>query len=118
MKRICVCGDREWGSKAAIKREMEKFDPQETTLIHGAAPGADSIAAELAVKLGWVKIEAYPAQWADYGRAAGPIRNKAMVKSGLDLVLAFHPNLAASRGTKNMVKQSEAAGVHVEVFKK
>lgn len=119
MKRVCVCGDRHWKNRAAIKREMKKYDPETSTLVHGAAPGADSIAADVALELNWISIEAFPAQWADYGRrAAGPVRNKLMVKSGLDLVLAFHPNLAVSRGTKNMVSQCRKAGLTVQVFKR
>ncbi|MEM9912925.1 MAG: hypothetical protein AAF922_19365 [Pseudomonadota bacterium] len=44
------------------------------------------------------------------GRAAGPIRNKEMLDEGCpDLVVAF----PGGRGTANMVKQAQAAGVEV-----
>lgn len=62
-------------------------------------------------------VESYPADWKRYGRAAGPIRNRQMLEEGKpDLIIAFHSNLAESRGTANMVKIARKAGIEVRVF--
>lgn len=54
--------------------------------------------------------EAFPADWAAYDRAAGPIRNARMIAEGKpDIVLAF----PGGRGTANMVAQARKAGVRV-----
>ncbi len=79
------------------------------TLIHGAARGADSMAGQYGAEMG-LKVQAFPADWATHGRAAGPIRNRQMLVEGKpDLVIAF----AGGRGTANMMVQAREAGVPV-----
>ena len=85
-------------------------------VIHGAARGADTAGRNAAFTLG-IPIEEYPARWDEYGRSAGPIRNQQMLKEGKpDLVLAFHHDLSASKGTAHMVSIAKNAGVPVEVI--
>jgi len=80
-----------------------------SVVIHGAAPGADTLAGRWA-ELRRVPVEAFPADWEKHGRAAGPIRNAPMLAEGKpDLVVAF----PGGRGTANMCKQARAAGVKV-----
>ena len=49
-----------------------------------------------------------------YGRAAGPIRNTAMLDMKPDELIAFWDG--RSRGTKNMIDQATARGVPVEIL--
>ena len=115
--KLIVCGDRNWVGSEAIYRELSKYCPRTTTIVHGAARGADTIADEVAAELGMVRIY-YMAKWAEYGRAAGPIRNQQMLdEEKPDKVLAFHANLDQSKGTKHMVKIAQEAGIPVEIFK-
>ena len=87
-----------------------------TCVIEGEAPGADTIARWWAVRRG-ISIDAYPAKWDEYGKAAGPIRNKQMLVEGKpDLVVAFTPDLSTSRGTKNMVEQARLKSIPVLVI--
>ena len=112
MTRVLVCGDRDWHDRTAIRKYLLTVESG-STVIHGAQRGADRIAGEVADKLG-LAVEAYPAQWTRFGRAAGPIRNKQMLVEGKpELVVFFHLNLAASHGTKNMVGQARRAGIRV-----
>jgi hypothetical protein len=84
-------------------------------VIEGEARGADTIAREEAEKLG-LTVERYPADWARYGRAAGPIRNKQMLVEGRpDFVLAFSADIERSRGTRNMVDQAIKAGLTADI---
>jgi hypothetical protein len=106
--RVLVCGDRHWVDRAAIKRELRKF-PANTVIIEGEAKGADSLARDVALELGF-KVLSFPADWDKYHRAAGPIRNRQMLTEGKpDLVLAFHQDLTRSKGTKNMVTLARRA---------
>jgi hypothetical protein len=119
---VCVTGDRDWQHSNPVHTSVvqEALDdvatyvamPHEVTLIHGAARGVDSIAAKVAEQLGF-RVVPFPAEWDKYGRAAGPIRNERMVTWPPDLVLAFHDNLAASKGTRDMVQQAIRARVPV-----
>lgn len=86
------------------------------TIIHGAARGADSLADFIGHNLG-CRVEPFPAQWEKYHRAAGPIRNTQMLVEGKpDRVLAFHRDIAHSKGTADMVKQALKAHLPVEVL--
>ena len=113
--RVLVCGDRHWENYVAILRKLSEF-PAGTVVIEGEAKGADLLARRAAVELGF-PVEPFPAEWSRYGRAAGPIRNEAMLTEGLpDRVLAFHANISESKGTANMVALARKAGVPVEIF--
>ena len=81
-----------------------------TLVIAGGATGADRMAES------WAHHEriplcVFPANWRFQGKAAGPMRNKAMLDFGRpDIVIAF----PGGRGTQNMIEQATAAGIPVE----
>ena len=109
--RLLVCGDRNWTDKRPIEAYLSTFIPGTTVVIHGGARGADTIAGEVATQMG-MTVEQYPADWAQYGRAAGPVRNRQMLNSQIDLVVWFHRDIASSRGTRNMIAQAGQAGIN------
>lgn len=84
-------------------------------LIEGCAPGADTCAHDWGLEnLGPDYHHHFPADWARYGRGAGPRRNQAMLDIGQpDLVVAFHNNLEASKGTKDMLTRAMGAGIPI-----
>jgi hypothetical protein len=94
--------------------------PPSTVIIHGGARGADRIAGEVAMALGFV-IRVYPADWVIHGKAAGPIRNSEMLRKEhyleepIDLCLAFTWDLAISRGTHDMVQKARKAHIEVQL---
>ena len=110
--KVLICGDRNWRDYTAIKQYVSSLPPN-TVIIEGDARGADQLAG-LAAKEQGLPTEIYPAQWAIYGRAAGPIRNKQMLDEGKpDLVVYFHLDLDSSKGTKDMVTRATKAGIPV-----
>ncbi len=113
---VLVCGDRHYTSEATIRRELVKLYDYQPTILHGACVGADTIGGLIAEELGY-PVMVFPAQWHKYGRSAGPIRNNQMLTEGKpELVLAFHSDITASKGTANMVKISNKAGIPVYIF--
>lgn len=113
--RVLVCGDRKWDDEVAIKKELEALPP-DSVIIQGFALGADRIAYLVASQL-HLECISYPAQWKKYGRAAGQIRNMQMLLEGKpDVIFAFHHNILASKGTRNMVEQGLRTGVPVFLF--
>lgn len=113
--RILITGGRNWTDEGAVAkaviREIDRLSPGQIVLIHGACPtGADAIASRLAKQLG-VYERPWPADWEAYGRAAGPMRNQAMVDDGADVCLAFP--MPSSRGTFDCMRRAEAAGIRV-----
>ena len=112
-------------------------------LIEGCAQGADSLAGHDwapqqvlgDLHSAAITVEHYPARWEEhdsYGqtcwcstearfssprcRGAGPIRNQAMLTLGKpEAVIAFHRDLAHSKGTRDMVTRARKAGIPVWV---
>lgn len=117
--RVLVCGSRTYPHKHYLEAMLDAIHEFEgiSVVIEGEAEGADSLAREWAEERN-ITVEKYPADWKRHGRSAGPIRNKIMLQQGRpDLVVAFTDKpLHSSRGTANMVRISEEAGVPVTVY--
>ncbi|MBB4931818.1 hypothetical protein F4561_002638 [Lipingzhangella halophila] len=108
--RIIVTGGRSYIAHQAIRDVLATYDATPPPiLVHGAASGADRTAAQVATHvLGW-PVEEHPADWKQHGRAAGPIRNAAMVSLGADILIAF----PGGKGTADMTRRAQAAGIPV-----
>lgn len=117
--RILVCGDRNWENVELIQEWLEAFNLSDQwlqiTLIHGNAKGADTIASEIARGWAW-NIVSYPAEWGKYGKSAGQIRNREMIKENPDVVLAFHSDLKISKGTRDMVLLAVKEGIETHLI--
>lgn len=114
MKTVLVTGDRDWqypGAVHNILEELIRFQGYRR-LIHGAQRGADDQADWAGNELGYEVIPV-EARWAKHGRAAGPIRNRKMLDMKPDLVVAFHNDLAKSKGTKDCVTEARRRGIPV-----
>ena len=117
--RILITGSREWIDKSTLNEAIgdeyikSGLDHEDITLVHGTAPGADSMAAELAEYFGF-NIEAYPADWEKHGRRAGFVRNAEMVKLGADICLAFIRN--ESKGATMTADLAEKSGIPVRRY--
>jgi hypothetical protein len=117
VRRVLVCGDRHWkddrlihGALAALKERHGRF-----VVIEGGANGADTLAWHVATDELLLDVETFPADWTKYKRAAGPLRNRQMLDTKPDLVLAFHDNIERSRGTKDCVEEARRRGIPVRV---
>lgn len=90
---------------------------RQLTIVHGDAPGADSLSASLAQELiPDAIIEPHPADWKRFGKVAGPLRNTEMVSLGADLGLAFYIEQVESRGTDHCVGLMTSVGIPVKKY--
>lgn len=106
--KVIVCGGRNFTDIDLVREYLGRL-PAGTTVVHGAARGADALADAVALMLG-LSIEPHPADWKKHGKAAGAIRNSEMLKAGnVALVIAF----PGGRGTADMVAKARAAKVNV-----
>lgn len=110
--RVLVCGGRTYLDRNRLFRELWTFHGEEgprTEVISGMATGADTLAVQWADVAGVGLIPFY-AQWHQYGKRAGTIRNEKMLIEGKpDVVIAF----AGTQGTAHMKQIARAAGVRV-----
>ena len=109
--RVLVCGSRTWDAFAPIFVRLAAL-PDDATVVHGAAPGADTLAGRAARLLG-LTVEEHPAEWDKHGKRAGYLRNRQMIDSGVDLVIAFSRD--DSRGTANTIDLARRCGLPLEV---
>lgn len=109
--RALVCGGRDFNDRERVKQALDKFHREYgiAVVIHGAARGADSLAADWALG-NHIPTEAYPAQWDKYGKRAGYLRNQQMLDKGKPHVVIAFPG---GRGTDMMCKIAEDVGVTV-----
>ena len=106
--KVLVTGDRNWTDFGAIRDFLEKHEA--TIVVHGGASGADELAGFSATTLG-IECRVHEANWKEFGRKAGPIRNKDMFNEEQpDIVGAFHDTLEDSKGTLDMVKYAKSKG--------
>lgn len=140
--RVIVTGSRVWSDADAIGAALLEawhdacqVGHDGIVVVHGAAPGADSLADLWAIGhrgLG-VDRDPYPADWSqcgpecrpecrpghrrerrgggEYCPTAGHRRNQAMVDAGALLCLAFP--IGESTGTRDCMRRAVAAGIPV-----
>lgn len=112
--RVLVCGGRDFYDTDYVFKALEAFHERFriTVLIHGDAAGADLLAKQWAGSwhYGHIKVLPFPADWELYGKRAGPVRNRKMLREGKpDIVIAF----PGGRGTRDMVLAAGETGVRV-----
>lgn len=108
--KALVCGGRDFYDKNRLFQTLDQCKKwwNITTVIHGAARGADTLANSWA-KERKLEIIKYPAEWSIHGKKAGMIRNRKMLDYGPDVVIAF----PGGTGTENMIQISRDAEIPV-----
>lgn len=126
--RLLITGSREWDDPEHIWWALSKIDvklgPRTGILVHGAARGADRMAAahweslnNRNLTLGPRLLEPHPVHDLDYeqwGKGAPIRRNMKMVDKGANLCLAFILN--RSPGASNCAKYAREKGIRVIRF--
>lgn len=107
---VLVCGGRDYRDEAAAFAFLDNLHKRRPfdLVIEGDADGADRLAKRWCFSRG-VHCATVPALWSKRGRAAGPMRNLAMLKLKPDAVIAF----PGGRGTENMKQIARDAGIPV-----
>ena len=97
---MAIIGSRSFNDKHKLELAILELNLDIDTVISGGATGADSLGEEWAKNQG-IKVELHLPEWAKYGRAAGIIRNKAIIES-CDFCLAFWDG--KSKGTYSSIE--------------
>ena len=117
--RVIVAGGRDFTNinvMATVLNNLQDVDHvieiEKLTLICGMARGADLTAYKLFKEVG-LPVEEYPANWDQYGKQAGFIRNTQMAGVA-DMLIAFWDG--ESRGTAHMIDTARKHNLNVLVF--
>lgn len=116
--RVIIAGSRGFTAFADLcaycdKVLARKAQEGQIVVLSGHCQGPDLMGEEYARQRGYV-VEVHPADWKQYGKAAGPKRNKEMAAAAHALIAIWD---GESRGTKNMIDEARAAGLPVRVYR-
>jgi len=127
--RILITGSRDWDLYESISARiteailewvkhhpgLEKGPIDWVTIVHGNCPrGADALADNFATNILRCNVKRYDADWSQFQKRAGFVRNRRMVNTLPDICLAFIRD--KSKGATNCRDLAKAAGIATETF--
>ncbi len=110
--KVIIAGSRDLTNYDAVSAFLDRLPFPLTEVVSGAAPGVDAIGERWA-NLRGLPLTRFPADWARYQHAAGPIRNTQMAEYA-DALIAFPAGEA--RGTNGMIAKMKRLGKPVAIY--
>lgn len=119
MVRIIIAGTRSFDNYALLRKTMcslfGQVPPSQMEIVSGHCPtGADSL-GELFARRNNIRLTLFPADWAKYGKAAGPIRNRQMAEYAASDGYCVIFWDGKSRGSRNMAAEAKNAGLKTKI---
>lgn len=114
MKKVGIIGSREYPHLGRVHNYVSTL-PEGTVIVSGGARGVDKTAEDAADARGLEKIVhlVTKAEWGQYGKAAGPMRNARIVEDA-DMIVAFWDG--ESTGTLDSIKKAVKLGKKVVIY--
>lgn len=115
--KVIIAGSRSFADYEKLKSVCDSILPNlysepRISILSGTSSDSDSLGERYAKERGYT-LNRYPADWKRYGKAAGPIRNRQMVKEA-DAAIVFWDG--QSRGTKNLIEEANRHGLKVWII--
>ena len=113
--RVLVAGSRAFADYPLLCATLDRLlvGAGPWVVVSGGAGGADRLGERYARERGWA-VERFVPDWNTHGRAAGPIRNRAMVGGCARAVFFWDGH---SPGTADAIARARKVGVPVEVVR-
>ena len=110
-RRVAIVGSRDFHNydflAKTVVETLNHLKIAPSVIISGGASGADQLAERFAREYG-LQTLIFPANWSQYGRRAGAIRNQQIVDQA-DILFAFRIN--NSPGTTITINMAEQKGI-------
>ncbi len=107
--KVIIAGSRHGRPKMELIDAVLKAGFKITEVVHGGAAGVDAQADQLARNLD-IPVTVFKANWTLLGKAAGPLRNRAMAGYA-DALIA----LDGADGTADMIRAARSAKLPIYV---
>lgn len=118
--RVIIAGGRDFDDYVYMSTKLNElfndpntFNNKAIKVISGMAKGADTLGIRYADEHKLTKI-LFPANWKEYPRIAGFLRNNDMLSVATHLIAFWD---GKSNGTKHMIEIAQMKGISVWVFK-
>ena len=108
---IAVIGSRGFDNYSLLQEQLNQViaqhnaDDKSVVIVSGGAKGADALAERYAKEY-QLETLIFKPDWKQYGRGAGPIRNRLIIQAA-DIVLAFWD--CKSKGTQHSISEAGKA---------
>ncbi len=109
--RIVVSGSRHITDDRAVEKILSSYIAVKDLVITGGCRGVDKIAHDYARRY-FADTEVFEADWDANGKAAGPIRNREMMRDAGMLVAIWD---GKSRGAKNAIDEARKQLVETHI---
>lgn len=115
MLKIIIAGSRTFNDYELLKKKLDFYigEHTEIEIISGTARGADRLGERYAIERGFT-LKKFPANWNQYGKRAGYLRNEQMAQYATHAVIFWDE---ISRGTKHMIDLAQKYGLNYRVVK-
>lgn len=118
--KVIVAGGRDFADYAYMKEKLDEvfnalgdLDSHPVEIISGMAKGADTLGIRYTEEHQLTMV-LYPANWKNYPRMAGILRNMNMLVTATHLVAFWD---GKSHGTKHMIEIAKEKGIPVWIYK-
>jgi len=110
--KVIIAGGRDFTNYALVETAVKVSGFEITQVVSGKAKGVDTL-GEVWALANNIPVEAFPADWDQHGRAAGPIRNREMAEYADALIAIWD---GESKGTANMIQQARNKQLDVFIY--
>jgi hypothetical protein len=114
--KVIIAGGRDFDDfdalEAAFQEFLKDYENKDVTIISGMARGADMLGVRIAEEYTLPLIK-MPADWDQFGKAAGHIRNAEMARIGTHLLAAWD---GVSKGTKGMIGVATKKNLTIKII--
>lgn len=116
--KLIIAGGRDFNDYPLLQIETQRFlvecnfNPTQLIIVSGNAKGADTLGEIFAEKYHF-PITSFPANWNEFGKRAGPIRNEEMAKFATHAIIFWD---SVSSGSKNMIENAKKYNLTYKVI--
>ena len=111
--KLIIAGSRTIQNYNLIKNTINSLNLNIEEIISGTANGVDKL-GELYASEYSIKLVKFPADWKNFGKRAGYIRNVEMAKYGDSCIIFWD---GVSNGSKHMIKIAREYNLWLKVYK-
>lgn len=110
--KVIIAGSRGINSYDVVDNAIRQSGFNITEIVHGNCVNSPDMIGDLWARVHDVPIKKFPANWNEYGKSAGLIRNKEMAQYADALIAVWN---GKSKGTKHMIDYAKQNGLEVYI---